>query len=172
MSNFKVNVIGAESTGKSTLCTYLAEEFGLTLIPEYARDYCSTIGRKIGVEDVIHIGNQQIQQYNNSILNVEHDRFIFDTSIITSMIWLNDKFRTANLSFHDFFLKERFNVTLLCFPDIGWEEDILREDKGRQLEIHEQYIHYLDSNNKKYHLILGQGQKRNILAKKILDSYI
>ena len=35
----KVVVIGPESTGKSTLCQQLAEHYGVSWVPEYARQY-------------------------------------------------------------------------------------------------------------------------------------
>ena len=40
---FRVGIIGPESTGKSTLATYLAERYDAGLVPEYAREYMESL---------------------------------------------------------------------------------------------------------------------------------
>ena len=43
---YKVGIIGPESTGKSTLASYLAERFFGGLVSEYAREYLEERARE------------------------------------------------------------------------------------------------------------------------------
>ena len=148
----------------------LAGELNAELVPEFARDYCSAISRKANLEDVHTVGNKQIEEFYDSLSN---DRIIiFDTSLITSIIWMFDKFGVTNFNFHKEFLQQHFDLTLLCYPDVGWKADPLREDGKRQMEIHNMYINYMDQNQKKYTVVEGLGENRFDFVKKVVQSLI
>ena len=51
----KIVIIGPESTGKSTLCSQLAEYYKTPCVPEYAREYLFTNGRKYTYENLLDI---------------------------------------------------------------------------------------------------------------------
>jgi nicotinamide riboside kinase len=170
MVGFTINVIGAESTGKTTLCEALKQEYILSLIPEYARIYTENLDHKTEITDIKHIGNQQLTEFDK--VKKYRSNCIFDTTVITSIIWLYDKFKTIDLYLHKAFLLQEFNITLLCVPDIPWAYDKLREDQFRQLEIHTLYKDYLELNNKKFYEIVGFGEERTNNAKKIIDLLI
>ena len=165
-----VNVIGPESTGKTTLCNQLVDEYNLRLVLEYARSYCQKLDRKPTYLDVLSIGYYQKSEYD--ILTNSPENFIFDATLITSNIWLYDKFKKVDLYLHQAFLDQKFDITLLCYPDLIWQEDGLREDGLRLLEIYDIYQKYLDHNGKKYYEIRGFGGERLALAKKIINYYI
>ena len=44
-SVIRVAITGPESTGKSSLCKALANHYNTLWVPEYAREYCESIGR-------------------------------------------------------------------------------------------------------------------------------
>ncbi len=50
---------GAESTGKSTLASALAEEFGCPLVPEYGRTRAETIGTDFTMDALLTIAREQ-----------------------------------------------------------------------------------------------------------------
>jgi nicotinamide riboside kinase len=170
LSKLLINIIGAESTGKSTLTDTIAEFFNVDTVPEFARLYCSALTNHPNLEDIQVIVNQQIKEYELSF----HSKkvVIFDTSLITSLIWMYDKYGVTDLRFHQIFLSQKFDLTLLCYPDIGWHPDPLRHDANRQLEIHEMYVNYMLQNNKKFHIISGSNHNREELAKKMVQSLI
>jgi len=81
----KFVVIGPESTGKSTLCSQLAEHYQTTWVPEYAREYLERNGRDYSYEDLLTIAKGQIAleeegiryhvsgiRTNPSTTNIEH----------------------------------------------------------------------------------------------------
>ena len=170
MSGLLINIIGAESTGKSTLSAYLAQNFNAVLIPEFAREYCYTINPHPGLEDIHIIGEQQIKEFD---LSLDSSKIVvFDTSLITSLIWMYDKYGVSDLNFHQKYLAQKFDLTLLCYPDIGWQHDPLRQDPERQAEIHQFYVNYLLQNNKKFQIISGSYENREEIAKKMVQSLI
>lgn len=170
MRKLLINIIGAESTGKSTLCNILADDYDFVLVDEFAREHCNNLVHKPDRLDVKKIATKQLEEYDfSSDLNKS---IIFDTSIITSIIWLYDKFNVIDLVLHQAFLRQHFDLTLLCYPDIPWVADNLREDSQRQMEIHEMYVDYMDRNLKKYVVVQGEESKRLEIAKKTIDFLI
>ena len=57
----KFVVIGPESTGKSTLCSRLAEYYETLWVPEYAREYLLKNGTNYSFEDLLTIAKRQIE---------------------------------------------------------------------------------------------------------------
>ena len=170
LSNILINIIGAESTGKSTLSNTLSIDYDFILVDEYAREYCNNLAHKPNRLDVKKIATKQLEEYDFS--SKLKKSIIFDTSIITSIIWLYDKFNVIDLVLHQAFLRQHFDLTLLCYPDIHWVADNLREDAQRQMEIHEMYVDYMDRNLKKYLVVQGEESKRLEIAKKTIDFLI
>jgi nicotinamide riboside kinase len=57
----KFVVIGPESTGKSTLCSQLAEHYHTTWVREYAREYLEKNGMNYTYENLLTIAKGQIE---------------------------------------------------------------------------------------------------------------
>ena len=57
----KFVVIGPESTGKSTLCSQLAEHYQTTWVPEYAREYLEKNRTGYNYDDLLIIAKGQIE---------------------------------------------------------------------------------------------------------------
>ena len=68
----KIVAIGPESTGKSSLCTQLAEYFKTKWVPEYAREYLMTNGTNYKYEDLLRIAEGQIEGEETLINNYSH----------------------------------------------------------------------------------------------------
>ena len=81
----KVIVTGPESTGKTLLCEYLAAYYVGRWIPEYARKYIEELGRPYTKQDVIAIGEKQLDQLNQ---DSDSKWVFFDTGLIITKVWL------------------------------------------------------------------------------------
>lgn len=76
----KIVVIGPESTGKSALCTQLAQHYKTLFVPEFAREYLEQHGTNYTFEELLIIAKKQValeDEYNelnikNSMLNIQH----------------------------------------------------------------------------------------------------
>ena len=57
----RIVIIGPESTGKSTLCTQLAEHYDTVWCPEYAREYLLKNGMNYTCANLDEIAHGQIE---------------------------------------------------------------------------------------------------------------
>jgi len=57
----KYVIIGPESTGKSTLCRELAEQYHTSWVPEYAREYLEKNGMDYAYDDLLTIAKGQVE---------------------------------------------------------------------------------------------------------------
>ena len=129
---FKVGIIGPESTGKSTLSRYLAQRYGGVLVEEYARTYleeraCSSgCAYTYGREDVENIAHCQIEQLR--MLSQEEGLAFFDTELIITKVWMLHKYDECPIFVEEALRKYPMDVYLLCYPDLEWQPDPVREN--------------------------------------------
>ncbi|MBK6731073.1 MAG: ATP-binding protein [Bacteroidetes bacterium] len=169
MQALNIIITGPESSGKTTLAEALSQSLQLPLIPEYAREYLLALDRKYTLDDVLHIGKQQMQTFTQT---KNTQAIIYDTDVLTTIIWLQDKFNYNNSAFNDFWNKESNCIYLLCKPEFIWEEDPLREDEGRSDILYEIYKSHLITAGKKYFEISGNQSQRIQYAKEIIAECI
>jgi len=80
----KIVVIGPESTGKSTLCGQLAQQYEMQWCPEFAREYLITNGKEYTHDDLLTIAKGQIA-LEEEYLSMVNSRW----SIVQENIYVN-----------------------------------------------------------------------------------
>jgi len=99
----KIVVIGPESTGKSTLCGYLADYYNTLWCPEFAREYLLENGTAYTIDDLITIAKGQldtVQKYTRA-LQSQIDQtgivkpLIVDTDMYVMKVWAEYVFGTC-----------------------------------------------------------------------------
>jgi NadR type nicotinamide-nucleotide adenylyltransferase len=81
----RVAVIGAESTGKSTLCAQLAEHFGTLHVPEYARTLADHLGDLDGEALALAARGQLAAE--DALARRAHRVMFCDTDVRTAAHW-------------------------------------------------------------------------------------
>ncbi len=163
----RIAVIGPESSGKSTLAKFIADKFHALLVEEYAREYLlnKTDPSKYSINDLIIIANEQFNRTVN--LQVpKNNILVCDTEMLTIKIWAEDKFYHCPKEVNNLFYQQKFDLYILCKPDIKWEYDILREDEDRRDYIFNIYLDYCINNKFNYVEIEGDMYSR---TKKIIN---
>ena len=133
---------GPESSGKTTCAEQTAQKYQLPRVKEYAREYLTAQGLKYTFKDIQNIAEKQVE--SEIYANQKHPLIICDTDLVTLEIWALEKFGLS-LELNDQLLVKKHY--LLCFPDIPWEPDPLREnpdDRKRLFERYEEYLRALD----------------------------
>lgn len=135
---FKIGIIGPESTGKSTLATYLAHRYDGVLVPEYARDYMEKRARTSAYtyEDVVNIARVQVQELQELQSGIDEtiskghrqDVVVFDTELIITKVWFLHKFGSCPDFVEEALRAYPMDVYLLCYPDMEWIPDPVREN--------------------------------------------
>jgi nicotinamide riboside kinase len=124
-------IIGAESTGKTTLAQTLAEQFDCPWVPEYLRDFCESRGRTpTKCEQSLILETQLIDEMATQVSARLRDRpFVFcDTAPLLTAIYSDFVFADTSLFPRARALHERYALTLLLAPDIAWVADGMQRD--------------------------------------------
>jgi len=165
---YRIAAIGPESSGKSTISKYIANEYDAVLVEEYAREYLLELDNPASylIEDLINIAKEQFDK-SIHINNRSKEICICDTEILTIKIWAEDKFNYCPDEIENLFQKQQFDLYILCKPDIEWEYDVLREDEDRRDYIFNIYHKYCNKFNLNYVEIEGDNDSRNKIIRKI-----
>ncbi len=156
----KVVITGPESTGKTTLAEQLARSFRTVWIPEYARGYVNNLGREYEYQDLVHIGERQIEELTNQYKGA--DQFIFfDTGLIITRVWFLERFQTCPAIIDRAIRTIPVDLYLLCRTDIEWINDLVREHSGLDRErLFKRYQEELIQYGLPYRIIEGTGEGR------------
>jgi len=178
----KIVVIGPESTGKSTLCGYLADYYNTLWCPEFAREYLLENGTFYTVDDLITIAKGQLEAQKNhtQLVQTQIDQtgivkpLIIDTDMYVMKVWAEYVFGTCPTFILDEINKQDYDLYLLCKPDIPWVKDELREypdEKPRQ-ELFQIYKDILINQQTPWVEISGSFEARNQKAAAAIDAIL
>ncbi|MBP5658731.1 MAG: ATP-binding protein [Paludibacteraceae bacterium] len=153
----RIGVIGAESTGKSTLCKQLSERYGYHWIKEYAREYVENLNRPYTYDDVLHIAQQQITELQ---AHYEEPVVLYDTELIITKVWMQYKFSKVAPEVELAIREHPMDGYLILAPDIAAEYDSVRENLDKREYLHNWYIEEVRQTKQPYCIISGQGEMR------------
>ena len=162
MKSFKVGIVGPESTGKSSLAQYLAKRYKGVFVPEYARTYMEQLDRPYTYEDVVAIAKQQVEQLAAYSRDAMHSvstsesndiLYFFDTELIITKVWFEHKYDQCPEFVIEALHQYPMDVYLLCYPDIAWEPDPVRENPGIRQELFARYEAEIQALGIPYYII-------------------
>lgn len=165
----RISITGPESTAKSWLSKELAKHYKSCFVEEYSREYLekkSTYNK----DDILQIAKMQLLNEENIARSC--DSVIFcDTDLLVNKIWSTYVFKECDVWIENEFLTHEYGLYLLCFPDIDWEYDPLRENPDNRNILFEMYEMELRNAGFNYKIIKGQGNNRLHNAVKFVDDY-
>ncbi len=120
----KVVVYGAESSGKSTLTRALAKAFETEFVEEYGRTLWETRGGDLPIEDFVEIVEGHLALEEAALLKANRYLFV-DTNAITTQQYAFFFHGTCPPRVIELAnaCRDRYDVSLLCAPDIPFERD-------------------------------------------------
>ena len=154
---FKVGIIGPESTGKSTLAQYLATRYEGLFVAEHARVYLEERARERGSayaytrEDVLRIAQYQVEQLRE--LSKQEGVAFFDTELIITKVWLEHKYGECPAFVEEALHQYPMDVYLLCYPDLAWKPDPVRENPNIREYLFEWYEREVQALEVPYYII-------------------
>jgi NadR type nicotinamide-nucleotide adenylyltransferase len=155
----RISITGPESTGKTELAQSLAQEFNDQWVSEFARDYLEEYGSEYTMEDVLRMSQGQWKREEAKFK--DSSRFLFcDTDFTVTKIWCEVVFGHCPQWIDNKFRSHRYDLYLLCYPDLEWSPDPLRENPDNRLELFEMYQNALDEINANYRIVDGKGYER------------
>jgi len=136
----RIGLIGAESSGKTTLSEALAHELTSSgtpavVVPEYLRTWCDLHGRLPSAPDQLAILSGQLNYEDRAAEQNPGAVLVCDPAVITTALYSVLYFQDSSLM--DLALLDRYQRLIWCDIDIDWAPDILREGENRRRQMHE-----------------------------------
>jgi NadR type nicotinamide-nucleotide adenylyltransferase len=164
----KIAITGPESTGKSLLSERLAAHYRTLWVPEYARVYIDRLNRPYTRDDILKIARGQLRSEHR--LQRDVSRFLFcDTELIVTKIWSEFKYGTCDPWILEQIEKNRYDLYLLCYIDLPWEDDPQREHPHLREELFNLYLQEMTERNLPFRVISGKGPQRLKRSVAIID---
>lgn len=192
----KVVIIGPESTGKSTLCQMLAQHYGTTWCPEFAREYLLTHGTNYTFDDLAYIAKGQLaleEEYAYNLaqqwqplpdgkwINVHtntvqlHKPLLFiDTDMYVMKVWCEYVFKQCHPFILNTIAQRHYHLYLLCNIDLPWVKDELREypNEEPRKELFHMYKDIMLNQTTPWQLISGTNEQRLAVAINAVNAFI
>ena len=157
----RVVLVGAESTGKTTLANALAEELGTVWVPEHGRWYWE--GRR-------HLDDQgwttdEFRRIAVAQRALEADLarrarsvVISDTDALVTSVWHERYLGTTDPQLEA--LVEAPDLYLICSPDFAWVQDGTRESADERTWMHERTVERVTATGAPSVLLAGSHDQR------------
>lgn len=153
-------ITGPESTGKTTLAADLAIYFGGYWIPEYAREYVSSLKQAYTYEDVENIARHQLGVLDDPRLG-KYAWIFLDTDLIILKVWFQEVYNRVPDWLEMAISERKVDGYLLCATDLPWLPDPVRENPGHRREIlFRRYQEELQKYRLIYRIVCGTGPER------------
>jgi nicotinamide riboside kinase len=159
----RIGLIGAESTGKTTLAAQLARATGGLWVPEYLRDFCVLHGRPPRADEQQGVIDGQIAREARALGAAERAglRFVFcDAPPLMTAIYSELLFADASHFAQALAHQRRYAFTLFTQPDIGWQHDGVRDGPHVQQPVTERIAQLLTQHGIGYAPVSGAGPLR------------
>lgn len=156
-SPLRIAFTGPESSGKTTMATWCAQEFSLTYIDEFARVYLAQQSSYIQ-QDLDAMAQKQVALWPKK-------GFVADTEMHVFQVWSQVKYAEVSPVISKLLKQQHFDHYFLCAPDIPWEPDPLRENPDDRQQLFEFYLAALQKNERSFTILSGSLEKRQELIK-------
>jgi len=156
-----VAVVGAESVGKTTLATALAEKLGAPLVPEVAREYLAGHST-YGPADLAEIARRQ-QRAEWRVSARRKNVVVADTDLVVLKVWWETRFGVLDEVIARALAADVAKGNrryLVPTPDIPWQADPLRENPLDRDVLHERYIDALKALDVEFEEVSGAPAAR------------
>lgn len=165
----KIAVTGPESSGKTTLARLLAAFFAAPCVPEYARIFLGILGRPYRQSDLPAIALGQAR-WEDALAALQPPVLICDTDILVIKVWSEYKYGACDTRISELWQQKRYDLHLLCRPDMPWQFDPLREHPDKREELYRIYRRELQSAGVPFAELGGNSVERLRAAVSIIET--
>ena len=166
----RVCVLGAESTGKSTLAAALADHYETVWNPEYGRVY-TEIGREPGAPwqswEFAHIARLHCW-YEDFLAGLARRVLVCDTDAFTTAVFHEAYLGTPAGGFEEL-VARRHDLYVVCGLDVPFTHDGWREFEAQRRWMHERLLAHAKESGAPWLLVQGPPEIRLAAATKAVD---
>ena len=169
----RVCLLGAESTGKTTLARTLADAYDTLWNPEYGRPY-TEIGRPREAPwtswEFTHIARMQCW-YEDYLAGCSKHVLFCDTDAFTTAVFHEVYLGTPARDF-DELVARRYDAYLVCGIDVPFAHDGIREFEEQRRAMHERYVDRARRSGEPWAVVEGPLPARLAAAREIVDAVL
>ena len=158
--DWKIGFTGPESSGKTTLANWLAEELKLPVSPEFARSYLA-INPSYSQDTLDFMAQRQFNENNKAQ--------ICDTEMLVFYVWSTEKYGQVSPLIQELLKEQRIHHYFLCAPDSPWEKDPLRENPHDRERLFDCYKNLLEEWRLPFSVLKGSLDQRKSMIITQLD---
>ncbi|WP_425145423.1 AAA family ATPase [Deinococcus sp.] len=159
----RVAILGAESSGKSTLARALAERFGTAFVREYGRDVYERENGQLSPDHFLEIAHGQRALEREAARCGNAERYLFcDTDAATTLMWSYLLTGAALPELHALadVCQGRYAHTFVCGADIPFEQDGWRSNKAVREVQQAHILQDLNTRGRRYTVVSGSVAQR------------
>lgn len=172
----RICIVGAESTGTTTLAQALAAEFNTNWVPEYGREYWI---RKLEegtetewtTEDFFNVAFEQARREDLAAQTANKVLFC-DTDPLATSIWHERYLKRRSPELEIVALARNYILYILTGDEIPFVQDGFRDGEHIRHWMHSQFVARFDEFNIPYLLVSGSHEARLELASEAIRKII
>ena len=166
----RVCLLGAESTGKTTLAAALAEAFETVWNPEYGRVY-TEVGRPLGApwrsDEFEHIARVHCW-YEDFLAGLARRVLFCDTDAFTTAVF-HEAYLSGPAHGFDDLVARTYDLYLVCGLDVPWARDGIREFDAERRRHQEIYLEHAQVSGSPWLLVEGPPGTRLAAARAAVE---
>jgi len=156
----RIAILGAESSGKSTLCEALARRHGTVWVPEYLREFVDTMGRVPFEEDQFGIARTQRAREDAAAL-LARDFLFCDTTPLMTALYSRVYWGRVDAQLTELARSHDYALTLVAATDTPWTPDGLQRESEEVRElVHRMVLAELQEREIPFLLVEGDLPQR------------
>ncbi len=171
----RVAVVGAESTGTTTLSRDLARHYGTTWVPEYGRFYSE--GKAVATnesaawrtQEFVHIAHAQ-SQMEDALAEASNGLVICDTDAFATGIWHERYLEARSPEVEAVAAARHYDLYILTGDEIPFVQDGLRDGEHIRHWMHGRFEERLKEEGKNFIVVHGTPQERLVQAIAAIDA--
>ena len=154
-------LLGAESSGKTTLATALAEALGTAWVPEYGRILHEQKNGALDYEDLLYIGRRQLELEDEAVPQAR-GWLVCDTNAATTALYSYYYFHRCDPALQALarVCGRRYARTFVCMPTVPFEQDGWRGPEALRQFQHGAILMQLETLGIPYTLLDGSVAER------------
>lgn len=160
----RICVLGAESTGTTTLATALAKRYQTVWVPEYGRMY--SMGKIYGddkaswrTEEFVYIAKAQVA-LEDQLAEASNGLVICDTDPFATSIWHERYVGFRSKEVEELAKRRQYDLYIVTGDEIPFEDDGLRDGEHIRHAMHTRFIERLTEEGKNFIVVAGSHDER------------
>jgi HTH-type transcriptional repressor of NAD biosynthesis genes len=174
----RICVVGAESTGKTTLARRLATHYHTICVGEYGRDYTEQnvgpeklFGYQWKTPEFVHIAEEQLRREDEAAKRANR-LLICDTDALATAIWHERYLGTRSPEVEAIAAARNYDLYLVTDCDVPFVQDGLRDGEHLRKWMTSRFISELTAHHRHWTLLSGSWDDRYDKARAEIDKLL